>query len=87
MPAAMTSTGRITCTSIWTRRRERPSRWLGKRRFVLRDELDALKIKSYPKTTGSRGIHIYIPIVRGPLQKEVWTFAKAFSVSAAQKYP
>ena len=55
--------------------------------LVLRDELDALKIKSYPKTTGSRGIHIYIPIVRGPLQKEVWSFAKAFSVSAAQKYP
>jgi bifunctional non-homologous end joining protein LigD len=55
--------------------------------LVLREELDALNIKSYPKTTGSRGIHIYIPIVRGPLQKEVWTFAKAFSVSAAQKYP
>jgi bifunctional non-homologous end joining protein LigD len=55
--------------------------------LVLRDELDALKIKSYPKTTGSRGIHIYIPIVRGPLQKEVWRFAKAFSVNAAQKYP
>ena len=55
--------------------------------LVLRDELNALKIKSYPKTTGSRGIHIYIPIVRGPLQKEVWSFAKAFSVSAAQKYP
>ena len=32
--------------------------------LALRDELDALKIKSYPKTTGSRGIHIYIPIVR-----------------------
>ena len=55
--------------------------------LVLRDELDALKITSYPKTTGSRGIHIYIPIMRGPLQKEVWSFAKAFSVSAAQKYP
>jgi bifunctional non-homologous end joining protein LigD len=55
--------------------------------LVLRDELDALKIKSYPKTTGSRGIHIYIPIVRGPLQKEVWTFAKAFSLRATQKYP
>jgi bifunctional non-homologous end joining protein LigD len=55
--------------------------------LVLRDELAARKIKSYPKTTGSRGIHIYIPIVRGPLQKEVWSFAKAFSVSTAQKYP
>ena len=55
--------------------------------LLLRDELDALKIQSYPKTTGSRGIHIYVPIVRGPVQKEVWTFAKAFAVSAAQKYP
>ena len=55
--------------------------------LLLRDELDALKIRSYPKTTGSRGIHIYIPIVRGPLQKEVWTFAKAFAVRVAQKYP
>jgi len=55
--------------------------------LLLRDELDALKIKSYPKTTGSRCIHIYIPIVRGPLQKEVWTFAKAFAISIAQKYP
>ena len=55
--------------------------------LVLREELDALKIKSYPKTTGSRGIHIYVPIVRGPLQKEVWTFAKAFAVAEAQKHP
>ncbi len=38
-----------------------------------------LKMPSYPKTTGSRGIHIYVPIVRGPLQKQVWTFAKAFA--------
>lgn len=55
--------------------------------LLLRDELNALKIESYPKTTGSRGIHIYIPIRRGPLQKEVWTFAKAFSIAAAQKHP
>ena len=30
----------------------------------------------YAKTTGSRGIHVYVPIVRGPTQKQVWTFAK-----------
>src|SRR5438067_303225 len=53
---------------------------LRKAALFLRDELDALKMKSYPKTTGSRGIHIYIPIVRGPLQKQVWTFAKAFAI-------
>jgi bifunctional non-homologous end joining protein LigD len=55
--------------------------------LLLRDDLEKLKIKSYPKTTGSRGIHIYIPIMRGPLQKEVWTFAKAFAVAAAQRHP
>ena len=47
--------------------------------LVIRDELRKLGARSYPKTTGSRGIHVYVPIVRGPLQKQVWTFAKAFA--------
>ena len=55
--------------------------------LLIRDTLDALKIKSYPKTTGSRGIHVYVPIVRGPVQKDVWTFAKAFALSIVQKHP
>jgi len=46
---------------------------------AVREALEALEIPSYPKTTGSRGIHIYVPIVRGPLQKQVWTFAKSFA--------
>jgi bifunctional non-homologous end joining protein LigD len=55
--------------------------------LLIRDALEALKMKGYAKTTGSRGIHIYVPIVRGPLQKEVWTFAKSFAVSVVQKHP
>jgi len=55
--------------------------------LLLREALEKLKIKSYPKTTGSRGIHIYVPIVRGPVQKEVWTFAKAFAVAETQRHP
>jgi bifunctional non-homologous end joining protein LigD len=47
--------------------------------LLVRDALAAMKIISYAKTSGSRGIHVYIPIVRGPDQKQVWTFAKAFS--------
>ena len=44
--------------------------------LVVREALDGLKMPSYPKTTGSKGIHIYVPIVRGPTQKQVWTIAK-----------
>ena len=55
--------------------------------LLIRDALLKLKIKSYAKTTGSRGIHVYVPIVRGPLQKEVWGFAKAFSTELAARNP
>jgi bifunctional non-homologous end joining protein LigD len=54
---------------------------------ILRDGLHALGIPSFAKTTGSRGIHVYVPIVRGPRQKEVWDFAKRLSVSLAALHP
>lgn len=44
--------------------------------LVVHEALDELKMPNYVKTTGSKGVHIYIPIVRGPEQKFVWTFAK-----------
>jgi bifunctional non-homologous end joining protein LigD len=49
--------------------------------------LDKLKMPNFAKTTGSRGIHIYVPIVRGPTQKQVWTFAKALGLSLAAQHP
>lgn len=55
--------------------------------LIVRDALAALDIPSYPKTTGSRGVHVYVPIVRGPTQKEVWTFAKAFAQTLAKHHP
>lgn len=55
--------------------------------LAVRDALRERTISSYPKTTGSRGIHIYVPIVRGPLQKQVWTFAKALAKDLASRYP
>jgi bifunctional non-homologous end joining protein LigD len=54
---------------------------------LVRDGLAAMKIPSYAKTTGSRGIHVYVPIVRGPKQKQIWAFAKKFSRELAQRYP
>jgi bifunctional non-homologous end joining protein LigD len=53
----------------------------------LRDMLDTLRMPTYPKTTGSKGMHVYIPIVHGPTQKEVWTFAKAIAVEMEARYP
>lgn len=47
--------------------------------LLIRQALESLKIPCYAKTTGSKGIHVYVPIVRGPTQKQVWTFAKEFS--------
>ncbi|MGQ0813035.1 MAG: non-homologous end-joining DNA ligase [Gemmatimonadota bacterium] len=44
--------------------------------LVVHEALEALKLPNVVKTTGSKGMHIYIPIMRGPTQKMVWTFAK-----------
>jgi bifunctional non-homologous end joining protein LigD len=55
--------------------------------LLVRDALGAFQITSYPKTTGSRGIHVYVPIARGPDQKQVWSFAKEFSKELAVRNP
>ena len=55
--------------------------------LCVRDVLGEFGIPTYPKTTGSKGIHVYIPIVRGPLQKDVWTFAKAIAVELESRHP
>lgn len=55
--------------------------------LFLKEALDSLKVPSYPKTTGSKGIHIYVPIQRGPTQKQVWSFAKEFAYAVASQAP
>jgi bifunctional non-homologous end joining protein LigD len=55
--------------------------------LVLREALDGLQMPSHPKTTGSRGIHVYVPIVRGPTQKQVWGVAKAIAQALAAARP
>jgi bifunctional non-homologous end joining protein LigD len=44
--------------------------------LLVHEALAALHMTACAKTTGSRGIHVYVPIVRGPTQKQVWTFTK-----------
>src|SRR5690242_13997634 len=55
--------------------------------LTIRDELASLGMPSHAKTTGSKGIHVYVPIVRGPTQKAVWSFAKGIAFSLASRYP
>jgi bifunctional non-homologous end joining protein LigD len=54
---------------------------------VVHAALDSLKMPSLVKTTGSKGMHVYVPIARGPVQKEVWTFAKALAQELAARTP
>ncbi len=54
--------------------------------LILRDALETLGMGPVVKTTGSRGMHVYVPIVRGPEQKAVWTFAKALSIEMASRH-
>jgi bifunctional non-homologous end joining protein LigD len=55
--------------------------------LLVREALDALQMPNFAKTTGSKGIHVYVPIVRGPTQKQVWTFAKEFARAMEGREP
>ena len=55
--------------------------------LIVRDALVSLGMRPLVKTSGSRGMHVYVPIVKGPEQKTVWTFAKALAVELAVRNP
>ena len=55
--------------------------------LAVNEGLAALKMPSLVKSSGSRGIHVYVPIEHGPTQKQVWTFAKAFARQLAALHP
>ena len=55
--------------------------------LLVRNALAALRLPAYAKTSGSKGLHVYTPLKRGPLQKDVWTFTKAFAMTLAERYP
>jgi bifunctional non-homologous end joining protein LigD len=55
--------------------------------LMLRESLESLEMPCYAKTTGSKGIHVYVPIERGPTQKQVWTFAKEFARAMETRNP
>jgi bifunctional non-homologous end joining protein LigD len=55
--------------------------------LIVRDALRQLGMNPLVKTSGSKGLHVYVPIVRGPVQKDVWQVAKAFAKHLDQVHP
>ena len=55
--------------------------------LVLRDALEEVGMRPLVKTSGSEGLHLYIPIVRGPVQKDVWSFAKRLARELERRHP
>ena len=51
---------------------------------LVRQGLQGFGMTPLVKTTGSRGLHVYVAIVRGPTQKDVWRFAKRFAFDLAR---
>jgi bifunctional non-homologous end joining protein LigD len=55
--------------------------------LVVREALETLKMKPLVKTSGSRGCHVHVPIVRGLLQDDVLVFTKALAFELAARHP
>jgi bifunctional non-homologous end joining protein LigD len=51
------------------------------------DELDKLHIKGFPKTSGSRGLHIYIPLREGTPYEAGLIFCQIIATMVAEKHP
>lgn len=54
--------------------------------LIVNDALKTLGMTVYPKTTGSKGMHLYVAIKHGPKQHEVWAFAKRVAVELAKAH-
>jgi bifunctional non-homologous end joining protein LigD len=54
---------------------------------IVHATLTDLGMPSYAKTTGSKGMHVYVPIVREPTQKDVWAIAKTIAGELAAHHP
>ena len=53
----------------------------------VRSALDLLKLASFPKTSGSRGLHVLVPIRVGPDAGRVLAFAETFVARVASAHP
>ena len=55
--------------------------------LYVKEALDVLNLDSFAKTSGSRGMHVFVPIKRGPDVSEVLEFAQAVVKRIAAAHP
>jgi bifunctional non-homologous end joining protein LigD len=55
--------------------------------LALRGAVEELGMRPPVKTSGSEGLHLYVPIVRGPVQKKVRGFAKRLAQELERRHP
>jgi len=53
----------------------------------VKEALDALKLASFPKTSGKKGLHVFVPIRVGPDADEAKDFADVLGHRLAEAYP
>lgn len=99
---ALVSLGCIA-VHVWSSRSRAPHRpdWIcidvdpGSGRFadaaragrLVKDGLDELRLHSFAKTSGSRGLHVFVPITPGPDNDAVLAFTEAFVRRLAETHP
>ena len=54
---------------------------------LVHDELDALKVEGVPKTSGSKGLHIYIPLKPGTTYESGMLFCQIVATVIAARHP
>jgi len=55
--------------------------------LLVKEALDHLGLTSFPKTSGSRGLHVFVPLRRGPDFDEVLNFARTLCERLAAAHP
>jgi bifunctional non-homologous end joining protein LigD len=53
----------------------------------MRDVLKSLKLTGYPKTSGSSGIHVYVPVRARYEYEEIARFSEEVSIRVAERLP
>jgi bifunctional non-homologous end joining protein LigD len=55
--------------------------------LLLRDKLEDHGLEAYVKTSGGRGLHIFVPLRRGAAQERVRAYASAIASEMAREHP